>query len=65
MTANGSHRDCRMTVSPWAIFAGPKQADLKRMVHIDWRRLPDIPKQGPAHSGFQVRHGRWRHSDAA
>lgn len=26
---------------------------LRSMVHIDWKRLPDIPKQGPSKSGFQ------------
>ena len=26
----------------------PKQSALKAMLHIDWRRVPDIPKQGPS-----------------
>jgi hypothetical protein len=29
------------------------------MLHIDWERLPDIPKQGPAQSGFQDSDGGW------
>ena len=42
---------------------GPKQSDLKKMVHIDWRRLPDIPKQGSTKSGFQDSDGGWLSDD--
>jgi hypothetical protein len=37
----------------------PKQADLPVMVHIDWQRAPDIPKQGSTKSGFQDSDGGW------
>ena len=36
-----------------------KQADLPVMVHIDWQRAPDIPKQGSTKSGFQDSDGGW------
>eukprot|EP01051_Picozoa_sp_SAG22_P016819 SAG22_NODE_2462_length_2544_cov_1.131288_1_plen_308_part_10 len=42
---------------------GPKQSDLKKMVHIDWRRLPDIPRQGSTKSGFQDSDGGWLSDD--
>lgn len=42
-----------------AAAPGPKQSDLKPMVHIDWARLPDIPKQGSTKSGFQDSDGGW------
>ena len=29
------------------------------MLEVDWRRLPDLPPQGPAHSGFQDSDGGW------
>jgi hypothetical protein len=37
----------------------PRQSDLPVMVHIDWQRAPDIPKQGSTKSGFQDSDGGW------
>eukprot|EP00037_Helgoeca_nana_P007154 m.65389 g.65389 ORF g.65389 m.65389 type:complete len:441 (-) comp17979_c0_seq2:748-2070(-) len=31
----------------------PAVASLPALLRIDWRRLPDLPKQGPLHQGFQ------------
>ena len=38
---------------------GPDSTDLPVMVHIDWKRLPDVPKQGNTWSGFQDSDGAW------
>ena len=37
---------------------------LRPMLHIDWRRLPDFPKQGPvAPSGLEASNGGWVDAD--
>lgn len=35
------------------------QSSLPLLLAIDWQRLPDMPKQGPATSGFQDSDGGW------
>lgn len=38
---------------------GPDSLDLPALVHIDWRRLPDLPRQGNTWSGVQDSDGAW------
>ena len=39
------------TATAWD--AGFDDSPLPALLSIDWRRLPDLPQQGPLHQGFQ------------
>lgn len=53
----------------WAAFVaiaadgGGRGPALPVMLQIDWRRLPDVPAQGPEHQGFQDSDGGWIDDD--
>ena len=36
-----------------------REAQLSPMLAVDWKRLHDLPPQGPTHSGFQDSDGGW------
>jgi hypothetical protein len=42
---------------------GQHAQPLKPLLHIDWRRLPDFPKQGPERSGVEASNGGWVSGD--
>jgi hypothetical protein len=46
-----------------AAAATSSAANLPVMLNIDWKRLPDIPTQGPSHQGFQDSDGAWIDDD--
>ena len=51
---------------PAAATAPPPRGNpaLPNLLKIDWRRLPDIPAQGPLQQGFQDSDGSWVSDDA-